>query len=541
MLYFFNLQYGLFDNLTTNHHNRLSPVSYVNIEPQSWLGVEVIMRAVEALEYDIWDIMQPATQWVRFHSWYTRRAPAGGDKWDEIMKVYMKTDGILEQQTIRQFGWSRVFERIGSIWSVLGITVGLIGLKINAFKARFDKESRKTRERRFGEEHNIQAPQTAVALRELRKSIHDIADGDLKLEIAKLKRPQLSYLWSMPTVRTVKFAGAPKSRGVEQSKALLARQLNNWRFRDTSARNDGPQETVTCPNCHVRVTLGDGDPLECPMCGFKDPNHRVAVVQSWSLTRLPALRCESTTGSIKSAAGGEAKKTQDDEEDPPPPAVSLRVASSEELRITDKHLAVTKKEWIKHLKGSEESWGKLQRLPGAVPSPRSKNHEDEPTKPHDIMLRSLSSVASEMDTTDIVFSFDMTGSMSRAALSVRKNIEASVDKLFESAPGSEYLVCVSLSHTPSPSTPSIPGTSPSIVLPNCIYPQYASAWLLTATTLTRAKGIAPEVAWAGPTCFVRSTLAAQRPRSRPSSTAASKQAVGPLRSATSWCSATRKT
>ena len=76
MLYFFNRQYGLFDNLTTNHHNRLSPVSYVNIEPQSWLGVEVIMRAVEALEYDIWDIMQPATQWVRFHSWYTRRAPA---------------------------------------------------------------------------------------------------------------------------------------------------------------------------------------------------------------------------------------------------------------------------------------------------------------------------------------------------------------------------------------------------------------------------------------------------------------------------------
>lgn len=62
----------------------------------------------------------------------------------------------------------------------------------------------------------------------------------------------------------------------------------------------------------------------------------------------------------------------------------------------------------------------------------ARAHTHAHAQPHDIALRT---VPAPTDTTDILFSFDMTSSMSAAAAAVRRNIASSVDHLFQSAPG----------------------------------------------------------------------------------------------------------
>ena len=82
------------------------------------------------------------TQWARFSSWYTRRAPAIGQKGDEIAKFYLKLASEREMQITRFYGVIEFSNRIGSSWTNLCLTLGALALMYNRIKARTGNEGK---------------------------------------------------------------------------------------------------------------------------------------------------------------------------------------------------------------------------------------------------------------------------------------------------------------------------------------------------------------------------------------------------------------
>lgn len=401
-----NCNEGIYSTLSMYLKNRQSknleewesPL-YVNIEPLTWLGIEIIARAVEAREQNIWGTEISPMHWLKYGSWYTRRAPAGGDKDDEILKFYIKTDGVLEKQHLTQFGFAQVGERIGSMWALLGITIGLLGSRLNAYKASHNKESRERHMSKRASEIDLTPPETRNRLQTLEEN-----GLTVQLGIAKLRKPHLSYLWSMPVVRHVRRGG----QGAEPRGRDEAQQVYQERLLSNSVHGSGSPFTpkYVCPRCLIGNYLMPGDRLQCSLCGYQDPAHVVVGVQPSS---------------------GESKGNSKMER-----AVSIMV---EERHDNDGHV-FTHDEYFQHVAdATEEKWLAME-IYGTRETFVAR------TEPHEIVLRSLSTVSSEADTTDILISFDMTGSMSRAAACVRENVEAIVDRLFAAGPGIRIAVVV---------------------------------------------------------------------------------------------------
>ena len=131
-----------------------SPI-YVNLEPHTWLGVEVVMRAVSARVVDIWGTwsasMPEVTTWLKFQSWYSRRS--GTRSSSSILKFYLKVDGTGEKQVYTDSGFEEFFLRVGSYWSFLGISVGLLAWTVNKWISCCHKAERKALELQIARRH----------------------------------------------------------------------------------------------------------------------------------------------------------------------------------------------------------------------------------------------------------------------------------------------------------------------------------------------------------------------------------------------------
>ena len=144
-------------NRQTLTYTKWDSLFYVNFEPQTWIGVEMILRAVSARVVGIWGSW-PMTRpenltWLKFQDWYSRRSSAGGDKAKEIMKIYIKIDGTLEEQVYIEYGFEAFIERIGSYWAFLGISVGLLASIVNKWISCCHKSERDNLELRVARRH----------------------------------------------------------------------------------------------------------------------------------------------------------------------------------------------------------------------------------------------------------------------------------------------------------------------------------------------------------------------------------------------------
>ena len=64
-------------------------------------------------------------------------------------------DGILEKQMLSQFGVVELGIRLGSIWSLMSITIGLAARRYNQSKANFSQQLRQRKEQLFAEKHLV--------------------------------------------------------------------------------------------------------------------------------------------------------------------------------------------------------------------------------------------------------------------------------------------------------------------------------------------------------------------------------------------------
>jgi hypothetical protein len=144
-------------NRQTLTYTKWDSLFYINLEPQMWIGVEMILRAVSAHIvgiWGVWSISKPENStWLKFQDWYTRKSSTAGDKEKEIMKIYIKIDGTLVEQVYTEYGFEAFIGRVGSYWAFLGISVGLLASIVNKWISCCVKSERDGLELRVARRH----------------------------------------------------------------------------------------------------------------------------------------------------------------------------------------------------------------------------------------------------------------------------------------------------------------------------------------------------------------------------------------------------